>query len=152
VKNVRLTLGICLLVVLGGFGGLTPLHAQCKVATTGIAAVTGGYTVALPPQIASAVPTNEPLRLVVRNAAGNVSSVAGPVRVLASGQIWIQTTQKFAFSPQQCPSDVVIQKASLGDFGCLSAEFGIGCFAKWCGGQSYCLPGDGPGGFSCTCV
>lgn len=149
-KIGALILCICLMVVLGG--GLAPLHAQCKVASTGIAAVTGGYTVALPPQVVSEVPTNEPLRLVVRNAAGNVSSVAGPVRVLASGQLWIQTSQRFAFSPQQCPSDVVIQKASTSESGCLSAEFGIGCFLKWCAGQPYCLPGDGPGGFSCVCL
>jgi hypothetical protein len=148
-KKIALTLCFCLMA---GLAGLTSLHAQqCKVPTTGIAAVTGGYTVTLPPQVAYAVPTNEPLRLAIRDAAGNVSSVAGPVRVLSTGQLWIQTSERFAFSPQQCPTQVGIQKAS-GD-NCGAPEFGIDCWAlTWCAGQTYCLPGDGPGGFTCSCV
>ena len=82
-KNVAIPFSICLAVTLGG---LAPLHAECKVASTGISAVTGGYTVALPPSVSSAVPTNAPLRLVLR------------------------------------------------------------------GGQAYCLPGNGPGGFDCVCL
>jgi hypothetical protein len=138
---------------MAGLLGLTPLHAQqCKVATTGIAAVTGGYTVTLPPQLYSKVPTNQPLRVVLSDALGNVSSVAGPVRVLSTGQLWIQTSERFSSSSQQCPSEVVIQTAAFDPFHCLEAEFGIGCFISWCAGQSYCLPGDGPDGFECQCL
>jgi hypothetical protein len=144
----KAALSICLLV----FGGLAPLHAQCKVASSGISAVIGGYTVALPSQVASAVPTSGKLRLVVRDAAGQVSSVAGPVSVLASGQLWIQTSDRFSISPQRCPVEAVFQSADLDDSGCLSAEFGIGCFLKWCAGQAYCLPGSGSGGFDCRCL
>jgi len=145
-KNV--TLWICWLMLCG----LAPLHAQCKVATTGIAPAAGGYTVTLPPSIISAVPTQSPLRLVIRNASGRVSSVSGPVRLLSTGQLWIQTSEQFAFSPQSCPTEAVLQGTSMSESGCLSAEFGIGCFAKWCGGQAYCLPGDGNEGFACTCL
>jgi hypothetical protein len=149
-KKTTLTLALCLLA--GSFG-LTPLHAQqCKVPTTGIAAVTGGYTVTLPPQFASTVPTNEPLRVVLRDSVGNVSSVAGPVRVLSTGQLWIQTSERFSSSVQQCPSDVIVQGAAFDPFHCLDAEFGMGCFLKWCAGTTYCLPGDGPGGMACKCV
>ena len=149
-KKITLTLCLCLMA---GLVALTPLHAQqCKVATTGIATVTGGYTVALPPQVASQVPTSQPLRLVLRDAVGNVSSVAGPVRVLATGQLWIQTSERFPSSVQQCPTDVVIQSASVDPFHGLDAEFGIGCFLTWCAGQTYCLPGPGPGGMTCQCL
>ena len=56
-------------VLVQGLGKAALFHAQqCKVPTTGIAAVTGGYTVTLPPQVAYAVPTNEPLRLSIRDA------------------------------------------------------------------------------------
>lgn len=147
-KKIALTLCLCLMA---GLVGLTPLHAQqCKVATTGIAAVTGGYTVTLPPQLTSSVPTNQPLRVVLRDAAGNVSSVAGPVRVLSTGQLWIQTSERFSSSVQQCPSDVVVQSAAFDPFHCLDAEFGIGCFLTWCAGQTYCLPG--PSDSSCVCL
>lgn len=148
-KNVVLTFSICLVTVLGG---LSPVSAQCKVASTGISAVTGGYTVTLPPAVFTAVPTSEPLRLVLRDAAGEISSVSGPVRVLASGQIWIQTRERFSFSPEKCPTEAVLQRASLNQGSCGSAEFGIGCFLKWCAGQTYCLPGDGPGGMQCVCL
>jgi hypothetical protein len=150
IKMKNVTLWICLLVL-----GLAPLHAQCKLASTGIAAVTGGYSVTLPPQVRSAVPTSAPLRLVLRNAAGQVSSVAGPAQFLSTGQLWIQTSQRFAFSSQQCPTKAVLQGASLSEDDCLGAEFGIGCFLSWCGGQAYCLPGydGGPDdGFSCVCL
>jgi hypothetical protein len=147
IKMKNVALSICLMVL-----ALSPLHAQCKVASTGISAIAGGYAVTLPSQVRSAVPTSGPLRLVLRNAAGQVSSVAGPVQWLASGQLWIQTSQRFTFSPQQCPSKAVLQGTSLGESDCFGAEFGIGCFLSWCGGQTYCLPGDGPGGFSCACV
>jgi hypothetical protein len=143
-KNVILCLSLILLC------GLAPLHAQCKVAATGISSVTGGYTVTLPPQVVTAVPTQNPLRLVLRDAAGNVSSVAGPVRVLSTGQLWIQTSERLASSPQSCPSEVVLQGASLDPFECLDAEFGPSCFLKWCAGVSYCLPG--PVETSCKCL
>ena len=149
-KKIALTLCLCLMA---GLAGLTSLHAQqCKVPTTGLAAVSGGYTVTLPPSLYSAVPTNEPLRVVLRDAAGNVSSVAGPVRVLSTGQLWIQTSERFSSSVQQCPSDVVVQSAAFDPFHCLDAEFGIGCFLTWCAGQTYCLPGPGPGGMTCQCL
>jgi hypothetical protein len=89
---------------------------------------------------------------VIRNASGRVSSVSGPARLLSTGQLWIQTSEQFAFSPQSCPTEAVLQEAGQSESGCLSAEFGIGCFAKWCGGQAYCLPGDGNDGFVCSCL
>ncbi len=145
-KNLMLSISLLMLA------GIAPLQAQCKVAATGISAIAGGYAVTLPAQVRSAVPTSEPLRLVLRDAAGNVSSVAGPVRTLASGQLWIQTADRFTSSPTQCPSKAVLQKATLSDASCLDAELGIGCFLTWCAGQTYCLPGNGPGGFDCRCV
>lgn len=144
------TLGICLFAL----ASLAPLHAQqCKVAGSGISAVPGGYAVTLPSAARSAVPTNQgPLRLVLRDQAGNASSVAGPVRVLSTGQLWIQTSEQLTISPQRCPVEAVLQAASIADFGCLPAEFGIGCFLTWCAGQTYCLPGPGPGGMQCVCL
>ncbi len=144
-KKLMLSIGLLMLA------GLAPLQAQCKVAATGVSAIAGGYAVTLPTQVRSAVPTSEPLRLVLRDAAGNVSSVAGPVRTLASGQLWIQTADRFP-SPSQCPTTAVLQRATLNDSSCLAAEFGIGCFLTWCAGQAYCLPGSGPGGFDCKCI
>ncbi len=145
-KKLMLSIGLLMLA------GLGPLQAQCKIAATGVSAIAGGYAVTLPTQVRAAVPTSEPLRLVLRDAAGNVSSVAGPVRMLASGQLWIQTADRLPSSPSQCPTKAVLQRATLSDSGCLGAEFGIGCFLTWCAGQAYCLPGSGPGGFDCRCI
>lgn len=143
---------VILCLCLATLSGLAPLHGQCKVAASGISMVSGGYAVSLPPQFLSAVPTREPLRLVLRDASGQVSSVSGPAQLLATGQLRIQTIERFSFSHQRCPLEAILQQASLGDHSCGSAEFGIGCFLSWCAGQTYCLPGDGPGGFVCACV
>lgn len=149
----RIALTTLCLCLMAGLVGLTPLHAQqCKLTTTGIAEVTGGYTVTLPPQLASTVPTSEPLSIVLRDDLGNVSSVAGPGRTLSTGQLWIQTGERFSSSIEQCPSEVVVQSAALDIFHCLHAEFGIGCFLKWCAGTTYCLPGPGDGGMTCKCL
>jgi len=146
---LKTTLWLCLIALLG----LTPLQAQtCKIASSGIAAVSGGYTVSLPPQVASAVPTSGSLRLALRDAFGRVSAVAGPVRVLASGQLMIVTSERFSSSPQSCPSQASLQSLDLDDEDCFSAEHGIGCFLSWCAGQAYCLPGPGVGGFQCQCL
>lgn len=146
----KITLALSLIAC---FAGLTPVNAQqCKVPTTGLAAVTGGYTLTLPPELSSTVPTSQPLRVVLRDSAGNASSIAGPVRVLSTGQLWIQTSDRFSSSTQQCPAEVVVQNAILDLFGCLDAEFTAGCYLTWCAGTKYCLPGPGPGGMTCKCI
>lgn len=47
---------------------------------------------------------------------------------------------------------IIFHEPSTSARSCGAAEFGIGCLlAAPFAGREYYLPGDGPGGFTCTC-
>ncbi len=97
------------------------------------------------------VPVGKPLRLtLVDSRLGKTSVVGVPRRKFKNG-LALTTSGSLAFLPER-GTQVVFSGESTDGASCLSAEFGIACFGSFCIGTTYCLPGDGPGGFVCTCV
>lgn len=97
------------------------------------------------------VPQGKPLRLTLVDPRLGQTSVVGVARRTFKNGLALTTSGTLAFLPEK-GTQVIFSAPSTNAVGCLSAEFGIGCFAAYCIGTTYCLPGDGPGGFVCTCV
>jgi hypothetical protein len=114
-----------------------------------------GYRIAMPAKAAATLPTDRRVELTVAMPDGSSSSVLGRIERSSTGVVTLVTGESL-----QVPLAVPGSQATLSEpdpiFGCLPAEFGIDCFASsyitMCAGTTYCLPGNGPGGFTCQCL
>jgi hypothetical protein len=97
------------------------------------------------------VPVGKPLRLTLVNPRLGQTSVVGVARRPFKNGLTLTTNSTLAYLPEN-GTQVVFSGTDTDGAGCLSAEHGIDCFAAFCVGTTYCLPGDGPGGFVCTCL
>jgi hypothetical protein len=97
------------------------------------------------------VPVGKPLRLTLVNPRLGQTSVVGTARRAFKNGLTLTTNGTLAYLPES-GTQVVFSGSDTDGASCLSAEHGIDCFAAFCVGTTYCLPGDGPGGFVCTCL
>jgi hypothetical protein len=96
------------------------------------------------------VPVGKPIRLtLVDRRLGRTSVVGVASRTFKNG-LALSTSDRLAFLPER-GTEVVLSAPSTDAASCLLPEFGIDCFGSFCAGTTYCLPGDGPGGFVRSC-
>ena len=96
------------------------------------------------------VPVGAPLRLTLVDPRLGQTSVVGVARRTFKNGLALTKSGSLAFLPEK-GTQVILSAPSTDAASCLLPEFGIDCFGSFCIGTTYCLPGDGPGGFVCSC-
>jgi hypothetical protein len=96
------------------------------------------------------VPVGTPVRLTLIDPRLGKTSVVGTPSRKMKNVLALTATGTLAFLPER-GTRVVLSGTSADPASCLLPEFGIDCFGSFCAGTTYCLPGDGPGGFVCSC-
>lgn len=110
-----------------------------------------GYILTLPDQITSKIKEREYVELTIRRIKGD-TSVQGRL-VEANDGLLLETQETLDLPLDASKFDIILHEPGTPAASCLAAEFGIGCFfAGPCAGTRYCLPGHGPGGFTCQCL
>ena len=96
------------------------------------------------------LPVGKPLRLTLVDRRLGKTSVVGTARRTFKNGLALTTNGTLAYLPER-GTQIVLSGAATDGASCLSAEHGIDCFGSACIGTTYCLPGDGEGGFVCSC-
>lgn len=117
-----------------------------------ITKVKNGYMLAIPSKIADKVKEGQNVKLTLLRGKKADSSVQGRLKRVSGGLLL--TSREILDTPLDRPGfGIVLHDPDTQAGSCGSAEFGIGCFfAAPCAGTEYCLPGNGPGGFTCQCL
>jgi hypothetical protein len=96
------------------------------------------------------VPVGQPVRLTLIDPRLGQTSVVGTPSRKMKNVLALSANGTLAFLPER-GTRVVLSGTSADPADCILPEFGIDCFGSFCVGTTYCLPGDGPGGFVCSC-
>ena len=117
-----------------------------------ITKISDGYKLAVPSEIAQEVEERKNVKLTLSNPEKGDVSVQGHL-VRTSGGLILKTRESLDLPPNVSSFSIVLHEPNTPAQSCSAAEFGIGCyFAAPCAGTRYCLPGSGPGGFTCRCI
>ena len=108
--------------------------------------IKGGYELTVPPTIKSNVRAGEAVSLTVQSKSGR-SQIEAVVEKVEGDKIRLRSSEKL---------DIFPSRASIG-LGTSGSTCGIqhflgACNFAFCAGTVYCLPGNGPGGFTCDCI
>lgn len=114
-----------------------------------------GYRISVPTPNLAAIPTDRLVQLTV-SAGGQRGRVTGRAEISSDGSVLLVTPSSLGVPLSTRGVHAILAAPDAVEASCGAAEFGIGCWASsyiaFCAGTTYCLPGDGPGGFTCKCV
>lgn len=123
-----------------------------RIEENAITKVDKGYMISIPNQIADKVSARKNVTLTLQRDKKDIGSVLGNI-VKVNGGLLLESEQTLDTSLDKPNYGFVLHDPNSPASSCGAAEFGIDCFfAAPCAGTEYCLPGDGPGGFTCQCL
>jgi hypothetical protein len=96
------------------------------------------------------VPEGQPIRLTLADPRLGTTSIVGAPRRKQKNGLAVTTNSSLTFLPER-GTLVILSAPSADPASCVPPEFGADCVGSFCVGTTYCVPGDGPGGFVCSC-
>lgn len=144
----RYFLTLFFVVILNGCEKVEEI-SQSQGAITKIA---DGYKLAVPSEVVQEIEERQNVKLTLSNPEAGEVSVQGHL-VRSSGGLILKTLESLDLPSDVSSFSMVLHEPNTSAQSCGTAEFGIGCyFAAPCVGTIHCLPGNGPGGFTCNCI